>query len=380
MGRLSCWCGIGLVVVAGGVAAAQEVHDATGDHGIGTAVYVHDDVVWGYDPVPTLEADEHEVARAAVPATDVHCHWSERQDPSAMLAAMDARNIERAVNLSGGWGSRFDRMIEMCSVAPDRLLVFCNVDFSRIDEADFAEAAVAELRRCRERGAAGLKIFKDLGLRIRDGSGSLVAIDDARLDPIWEACGALGMPVLIHTADPIAFFEPVDEHNERWMQLKRHPGWSYYGTDVPSRETLLAQRDRMIARHPGTTFIGAHMGGDSADLAALGRRLEALPNLVVDMSARVAELGRQPYTARRFFIEYQDRILFGTDRYPGREEQPRSRIYFRFLETDDEYFDYYENDFPPTGEWKIYGLFLPHDVLAKVYKSNADRVLGLDAR
>jgi predicted TIM-barrel fold metal-dependent hydrolase len=160
------------------------------------------------------------------------------------------------------------------------------------------------------------------------------------------------------------------------MQLTRRPNWSFVGQDVPAHDEILAQRDRMMARHPDTTFIGAHMGASAENLDALACTLDAHPNFVVDMSARVAELGRQPYSARRFFLKYQDRILFGTDRFPGGTNQPRDRIYFRFLETDDEYFDYFDNDFPPTGEWKIYGIFLPDDVLEKVYKTNADRILG----
>jgi predicted TIM-barrel fold metal-dependent hydrolase len=180
------------------------------------------------------------------------------------------------------------------------------------------------------------------------------------------------MPVLIHSADPLAFFQPIDRNNERLMQLGRHPDWSFYGPQFPDREEVLAQRNRVLARHPGTSFIGAHLGGNAEDLAALGEVLDRYPNFVVDISGRVAELGRQPYSARRFFLKYPDRILFGTDRYPGRPDQPRHRVYYRFLETQDEYFEYHEHDFPPTGEWRIHGIFLPDDVLEKVYHLNAD--------
>jgi predicted TIM-barrel fold metal-dependent hydrolase len=184
------------------------------------------------------------------------------------------------------------------------------------------------------------------------------------------------MPVLIHSADPPAFFEPVDEKNERWMQLKRHPEWSFAGPQFPKRDELLAQRNRRIARHSNTVFIVAHLAEHADDLAAAGKFLDKHSNTYVDMSAREAELGRQPYSARKFFIKYADRILFGTDRYPGRGDQPRNRIYYRMLETDDEYFDYYESVFPPTGDWKIYGLNLPEDVLKKVYRDNALRALA----
>jgi predicted TIM-barrel fold metal-dependent hydrolase len=366
-------CFVGVVILCAGAGAQEQAED----RGIGVAVYVGDQIVWDYEPTPMLVTDVTPVARARFPVTDIHCHWTIREDPVKMLEAMDERNIRRSINLSGGWGRQFDDMTaRFHELAPDRFLIFCNVDFSRIDEPDFAEAAVAEIRRCRAGGAAGLKIFKDLGLHMRDASGQLVPIDDERLDPIWDVCAELGMPVLIHSADPIAFFQPVDRHNERWMQLTRRPNWSFVGQDVPGHAEILAQRDRLMARHPKTTFIGAHMGGSAEDLQSLARTLDEHPNFVVDMSARVAELGRQPYSARRFFLKHQDRILFGTDRYPGGTNQPRDRIYFRFLETDDEYFDYFDNDFPPTGDWKIYGLFLPDEVLENVYSANADRILG----
>jgi predicted TIM-barrel fold metal-dependent hydrolase len=261
--------------------------------------------------------------------------------------------------------------------APERLLIFCTPDYSRIDDPDFAAQVVQGLERARANGAAGVKIFKNLGLTLRDKSGRIVGVDDPRLDPIWATAGRLNMPVLIHSGDPAAFFEPIDRHNERWMQLNRHPSWSFGGPRFPARAQVLAQRNRMIARHRGTNFIGAHMGGNAEDLEALGKVLDALPNFYVDICGRVAELGRQPYSARRFFRKYADRILYATDRHPGRDRQPRYRIYYRFLETADEYFDYYNHPFPPTGEWKIYGIYLPDDVLKKVYRENADRLLGL---
>jgi predicted TIM-barrel fold metal-dependent hydrolase len=344
---------------------------------IGTAVYVGDEMVRDYRPEPALVTETTIVNSAKFPAVDVHCHWSLDQDPHAMLAAMDERNVTRAVNLSGGYGESLDAMLEkFVSVSADRFIILCNIDWSRIDEPSFGESMAAYLEDAHRKGVRGLKIFKNLGLTIRDASGELVRIDDPRLDPIWVTCGRLGMPVLIHTADPVAFFQPTDRFNERWMQLKRHPDWSFHGEEFPSRDELFAQRDRVMSRHPETTFILAHMGGNAEDLAAAGRVLDAHPNAVMDISGRVAELGRQPYSARRFFVRYQDRILFGTDRFPGRTNQPRYCIYYRFLETDDEYFRYYDHSFPPAGDWYIFGVFLPDDVLRKVYHENADRIFG----
>lgn len=344
---------------------------------LGPAVYVGDAILRRYDPDPALVSKATIVHRAKFPATDIHAHWPRDLEPAALLAAMDDLGVERAVNLSGGFGGQLDAMLDRFhQAAPGRLAIFANIDFTRIDESAFGRETAAMLERAHARGAAGLKIFKSLGLTIKDGRGQVVPIDDPRLDPIWAACGALGIPVLIHSADPVAFFAPIDAKNERWLQLQRHPDWSFHGPGFPAREEVLRQRDRVLERHPKTRFIGAHMGANSEDLEALARRLDRYQNFVVDLSGRVAELGRQPYAARRFLLKYQDRVLFGTDRYPGRPDQPRHRIYYRFLETDDEYFKYYDHPFPPTGEWRIYGVHLPDEALRNIYQTNADRALG----
>lgn len=343
---------------------------------IGVAVYVGDREVRGYRPEPSLVTKTTSVPQARFPAVDIHCHWTIDRDPDALLAAMDERNVRRAINLSGGHGPALDAMLERFSEhAPGRLLVFANLDFDTWDEPGWAARMVDMLERASERGLAGLKIFKSLGLYHRDAAGELIDVDDPKLDPVWAACGRLGLPVLIHSADPVAFFQPIDRTNERWMQLNRHPDWSFFGKPVPPREALLEARDRVLARHPGTTFIGAHMAGNSEDLAALAARLDRFPNLVVDISGRVGELGRQPYTARRLFLRYPDRILFGTDRYPGRPDQPRYRLYYRFLETDDEHFRPYDHPFAPSGDWMIHAIDLPADVLEMVYRGNAERIL-----
>ena len=344
---------------------------------LGPAVFVGETIIKGYDPTPALVTKVTPVPRPKFPATDIHAHWPLQLDPAQLLAAMDDLGVERAVNLSGGFGPQLDRMLEKFhAAAPGRLVVFANLDTKQIDAPDFGQRMATMIREAHAKGLGGLKIFKSLGLTIKDASGRVVPIDDPRFDPIWAACGELGIPVLIHSADPIAFFDPIDEKNERWVQLHRHPDWSFHGPQFPSFAEVIRQHDAMIARHPTTRFISAHMGSQAEDLASLSERLARLPNLVVDLSGRVAELGRQPYAARRFLLQWQDRVLFGTDRYPGRPDQPRNRIYYRFLETDDEYFKYYDHPFPPTGEWRIYGVHLPDDVLRKIYQTNADRALG----
>jgi predicted TIM-barrel fold metal-dependent hydrolase len=215
-----------------------------------------------------------------------------------------------------------------------------------------------------------MKFWKDFGLTVRDANGELLRIDDERFAPIFDECGKLGLPVMFHTADPSAFFDPADPSNERFEELAAHPDWCFSASPV-SKRTLLEQRNRVIARHPATTFVGAHCAESSEDLGYLAEQLEALPNLLVDISARASELGRQPYMARSFFLKYSDRILFGADLLPDVEMY---RLYYRFLETADEYFEY-PSHASRQGRWNIYGIFLPDNVLRKVYRENALKLL-----
>jgi predicted TIM-barrel fold metal-dependent hydrolase len=217
-----------------------------------------------------------------------------------------------------------------------------------------------------------LKVFKQLGLGYRDADGKLLRIDDPRWDPIWAACGQLGLPVLFHVADPLAFFDPIDETNERFEELIRHPEWSFHGNGYPTHQELMSAFERVLERHPQTDFIGAHMASLAEDLAGLGKLLDRHPNLYLDIASRIAELGRQPFTARAFLLRYQDRILFGTD---GPWPESRLVAYWRFLETHDEYFPYSEKEFPPQGFWQIYGVALPEETLRAIYSGNAARLI-----
>jgi predicted TIM-barrel fold metal-dependent hydrolase len=219
------------------------------------------------------------------------------------------------------------------------------------------------------RGARGLKILKELGLSVKDQSGKLVSVDDPRLDPVWEECGRLGVPVAIHVSDPEAFFHPLDATNERYEELIDNPDWLFYGPQFPTKQAILEARDRVFARHPNTTFIALHVANWPENLDNVEEVLNKHPNVVVEFGAREAELGRQPRRARRFFLKFQDRILFGTDMTPSEDLY---RNYFRWLETADEYFDYY--GYPEQGRWKIYGLNLPEGILEKVYHLNAERI------
>jgi predicted TIM-barrel fold metal-dependent hydrolase len=232
------------------------------------------------------------------------------------------------------------------------------------------------LRAQQERGAAGLKIWKPFGLQVRDQRGELVKVDDARLDPLWQAAGELGLPVLAHVADPVAFFDPIDETNERWEELGRHPEWAFPSPPFPPFLEILTGFKNLVARHPSTTFIGAHVGCYAENLGWVGQMLDECPNYFIDISARLGELGRQPYAARRFFDRYQDRILFGSDMGPNPEYY---RLYYRFLETDDEYFNYNLGAVPVQGRWFVCGLSLPDAILKKVYSENAARLLNFPA-
>jgi len=342
-----------------------------------------------FRPEAMLRVESHALTRAKFPAIDVHIHPRVRfhESPDLLdefVRIMDEQNIAVCVSLDGGLGEAFaEHSKYLWTKYPDRFLIFANIDWrgtGRENEPatwdcqrpDFGRRMTIALADAKRRGASGLKVFKQFGLGYRNPDGSLVKIDDERWDPIWNACGELGLPVIIHTGDPAAFFRPIDERNERWEELRRHPDWSFYGPQWPKRDELLAARNRVIVRHPKTTFIGAHVANSSEDLAAVGEWLDRYPNLVVEIAARIGELGRQPYTARRFFLRYADRIMFGTD---GPRERGRLFPHWRFLETKDEYFPYAENPFPPQGMWNIYGLGLPDDVLKKVYNENAVRII-----
>ncbi len=331
-----------------------------------------------WEPRSMLVTKVTDVARPAFPVIDVHNHlgggkaFLTPERVRRYLEEMDAAGVRAAVNLDGGWGLRLKETLAALDEAhPGRFLTYALIDFSGIDEPGWSAREAARLAEGFEAGAKGLKFHKTLGLGVRYKDGRFLPVDDPKLDPIWEVCARYKRPVEIHTADPGAFFTPLDRHSERWHELNEHPEWLFHGKDFPGRSELHAQRIRVIARHPDTTFICAHMANDGEDLAEVGRWLDAYPNMYVDIDARISELGRQPYAARRFFLKYQDRIMFGTDTAPNRAAY---RIYYRFLETDDEYFDP-AGGHHRQGFWMIYGVFLPKDVLEKIYTRNAERLL-----
>jgi len=331
-----------------------------------------------FHPRSMLHVPSHEVTRARFAVWDIHNHVDdargigERIPPARLVHSMDEVNVQKIVILTGGWGESLQKVLdETVKQYPDRFIVFTQIDWSKVNDPNFSQEMVAQLDDAVRRGARGLKLLKDLGLEVRNANGKFLRIDDPRLDPVWEECGRLGIPVAIHTSDPEAFFTPVDANNERYEELKENPSWSFYDHGFPSKRELLDKRNRVIERHPHTTFVALHVANWPENLDAVSSWLDRYPNMMVEFGARQAELGRQPRRAAKFFADYQDRIMFGTDSEPVPEMY---RNYFRWLETEDEYFDYW--GYPGQGRWKIYGLGLPDAVLEKVYHLNAERMFA----
>jgi len=323
-----------------------------------------------FHPRSMLVTPEHLPLRPRFPAIDYHNHL-DALDPRQVIEVMDACSIEHIVNITMQTGESALRMIDKFRQADaSRFSTIAWMDWSGIERDDFAAITLDRLERQVERGAVGLKFWKDLGLSVRDRSGALLRVDDERLAPIFDKAAELSIPVMFHTADPAAFFLPIDAENERYEELAAHPDWGFHGSQY-SKQELLDQRDRVFARHPNTTFVAAHVAESGEDLSRVASMLNANPNVLIDISARTPELGRQPYTARNFFLRFADRILFGTDLLP---EVSMYRLYFRFLETADEYFEY-PSHASRQGRWNIYGIDLPDDVLEKIYRKNAERLL-----
>lgn len=326
-----------------------------------------------WEPVPQLVVKETIISKPRFPVIDIHNHL-DHNHLEDYLKTMDEVGVWKVVSLNGRSADNYYiEHVKACQkVNGSRFIVFFTPDFSKIDEPDFGRKEAEKLEHAVSLGCRGMKIYKSLGLTLKDKSGKLLTVDDPRIDPIWAKCGELGIPVLMHISDPKAFFTPVDRFNERYDELGERPHWAFFGDEFPAKEDLLEQRNRVIERHPGTTFIATHMGNLPEELGRVSMWLEKYPNMYVDIDARISELGRQPYTARRFMLQYQDRVLFGTDTRPNAESY---RVYFRFLETDDEYINA-DPSHHRQGRWRIYGIFLPDEVLEKIYNKNALKIFS----
>lgn len=328
-----------------------------------------------YNPVSTLVVPQHLLKRAKYPFIDVHNHQPAMatQNLSTLASAMDSLNLQVMVNLTGFGGERLKAMADNIQQHfPKRFLLFTNLDFRGFGEAGWTEEAVKRLRQDVAAGAKGLKIFKELGLTYKDNKGARIPVDDPRLDPVWDACGELGIPVLIHSAAPRSFWDPMDNKNERLLEMTLYPDRVYTADRFASWERIITEQHKMFKKHPKTAFINAHFGWMGADLAALTSLMKEIPNMYVEFGAVIAELGRQPRAARSFFETFQDRILFGKDSWAPEEYT----TYFRVLETADEYFPYHKKY---HAFWAMYGMNLPDEILKKIYYKNALKLIpGID--
>jgi predicted TIM-barrel fold metal-dependent hydrolase len=360
-----------------------------------------------FRPRSMLHVKETRVGTPRFPVIDVHTHFTfarggrkgaASEDAVAFnttakdaLAVMDRKGVKAVVNLTGGFGSGLEQAMAAFDRAhPGRFHTCTEPMWGEWANPQFPQLQADAVERAARAGAKGLKVLKTLGLYLRERGqeGPLVKVDDRRFDPMWEACAAYRLPVYIHVSDPEAFFLPIDCTNERYDELGHHPDWSFHGKDFPSHRELMEARDRVLARHPKTLFVGLHVGHDAENLPFVSASLDRFPNLTVELGARIGELGRQPRASSRFFETYQDRIFFGTDAVPPPEGESTPQqvfkdelyeIYYRFLETEDEYFDYAPAPVPPQGRWRIYGIGLPDGILRKVYHENAERLLGLSS-
>jgi len=343
----------------------------------------NDVLLKNYRPESKLVVKSTPITEPRFPVIDAHNHlgdvlgldWDKRP-VRELLDQLDAARVKVYVDLDGGWGEAVlhQHLDHFKAAAPERFVVFGGVDFSKWAEHGnkFGEWAAQRFREQVARGAQGLKLWKPFGLTYRDQNNELIAVNDERLDPLWATVAELNVPVLIHVADPVAFFDPISETNERSEELGAHPDWHFPSPPYPPFMKVMNDFASLIKRHPKTDFIGAHVGCYSENLGWVSQVMDECPNFYVDISARISELGRQPYTARRFFLKYADRILFGSDFGPNLDLY---RKYYRFLETDDEYFQYDTAPTPLQGRWQIYGVYLPDDVLEKVYNKNAERII-----
>lgn len=332
-----------------------------------------------YKPRPALVVPSTEINTPRFPVIDAHNHLFGDLDTLPvpnLLEMLDRCGVRGFVDLDGGWGEEilYRHLDKLKGAAPDRFRVFGGIDWRQWPErgAGFVEWAAGRMVEQARRGADGFKVWKMLGTSVRDHTGELVAVDDPRLNLLWQTAGALNLPVTFHVADPVAFFDPLDETNERWEELQAHPDWQFPSPPFPPFLSIVNGMANVVARHPGTTFIGAHGGCYSENLAWVAQLFERCPNFYIDISARLNEFGRQPYSSRRFFQKYSERILFGLD--ISASPAPY-QLYYRFLETEDEYFTYDPGEIPGQGRWRIYGIFLPDEVLARVYYQNAERVI-----
>lgn len=339
-----------------------------------------------YLPVSELKVKQHKIKLPRYPVIDMHMHWGKLvfgEDYASQYETVEKVNalkevgIQAVVNLDGLYEKVLDRMLAKTNGFHDFILTFGSVDYTKLDERNFEKYVQDTIGESVKKGIRGLKFLKNLSLSDKDSHNRYIPVDDPRLQVIWSTAAEYGLPVLIHIADPVAFFKPINAENERFEELSRHSEWSFYGDQFFSFHDLMEMQQNLLKNNPKTTFIIPHVGSHPENLEFVKNCLEQYPNLIIDIADRIAELGRQPYTAREFMIQYRDRILFGTDSTPIMPFEKRYPIYYRFLETYDEYFNYSYLPAPPQGRWKIYGLGLDDETLRRIYYKNARELLKI---
>lgn len=337
-----------------------------------------------YTPISELVVHETDIRHARLPVIDAHSHWGKlllgdnyntAYDTRAVVDALKSVGLKGIINVDGFWGDELDKMLAKTEESDGFIRTFSSVDVTRVEERSFETLVYRTIRDAKAKGVSGLKFWKVIGLLYRYSDGRYIRPDDERLSCIWQCAAEENLPVLFHIADPVAFFKQIDSKNERYEELNAHPDWAFNAPELYSFQQLMEMQYHLVASNPKTTFILAHVAGYSENLAAVGKWLDELPNLYVDIAERISELGRQPYTARRFLTKYADRILFGTDMTPT-TDMIRHLIYFRFLETQDEYFRYDATENGKQGRWRIYGVDLSDDVLEKIYTRNIEKLIG----
>jgi hypothetical protein len=327
-------------------------------------------LVQDYKPVSILDNKDNRLKKMpSMPVIETHGHLGKmfHTSPNEVSKLLTELNIKRFINLSFTTGDEFKKLKQEYN--DPRITHFSTFNWNHLSKENFGELILADVKKDIENGTKGIKLWKNFGLSLKKNNGERLKLDDPALDPVFLECEKAGLIISIHTADPEAFFSPIDEKNERYEELLRHPEWSFASNEFPSLETVLQERNNLFQKHPKLKFVALHFGEYANDLSKAEKLLLENPNVYLDIAARIDELGRQPYKAKAFFAKFSDRILFGVD---GAPDQGKLEIYSRFLETTDEYFDYYPSRKPRKGFWKIYGLGLDKSILEKIYFKNAE--------
>lgn len=334
-----------------------------------------------------LKVEEHPCKKAKFPVIDMHSHWgpillgpdyAKKYETKEVVENLKKYNIEKIFNLDLIWDESLAKMEDKTKDAGDYVVTCPSVDITKCEDPDFPEYVDKYFKKYKEEGRKAIKLWKNMTLYWKASNGKYKRLDDPDFEPLWTCAAKYGLPLIIHIGDPHALFTPATPSNEYYDILKDHPEWVFVGDDYFTFDEHMEMQENIIKNHPDTTFVVAHIGSCGEDLSRVDAMMDKYPNMYIDIAARISEIGRQPYTSRKFFIKHQDKIMFGTDYEANQDPEVFYPPYFRFLETFDEYFDYMgEPRSTDYGNWKIYGIGLEDDVLKKIYSENAKKVFKL---